>query len=194
MSTKRSKKPDKLNSIERADALDILFKNSVDLYSKRILLSDTVSEYMYDTLLKGLAVLNQAADTKEITIILNTGGGDLYQALAIYDLIKKNKYPVDIVCQGLCMSAGTLILQAARKRISDPHCQHMVHYGYEWSGGEARTARRANEHYQKLEETVCKIYANRTKQTIEKMDALLDRDTFMTAQEALDVGLIDEIA
>jgi ATP-dependent Clp protease protease subunit len=194
VSTKRSKKPDKLNTIDRADALDILLKNDIDLHGKRIFLSDTVGEYMYDNLLKGLTILNQAADTKEITVIINTGGGDLYQALAMYDLIKKNKIPVDVVCQGLCMSAGTLILQAARTRISDPHCQFMIHYGYEYSGGEARTARRFNEHYIKLEETVCELYATRMKKTYQQVDALLDRDTFMTAQEALDNGLIDEIS
>ena len=91
------------------------------------------------------------------------------------------------------MSAGTLILQAARERISDPHCQFMIHYGYEWSGGEARTARRYNEHYQRLEKTVCSLYARRAQQTFEIMDQLLDRDTFMTADEAIGYGLLDRV-
>lgn len=190
MSTKRSAEQ---NKVDRSKVLDLIVDHGIDIFNRRLYLSSDVGEQMYDQVVKGLAILNQTANTDAITIHLHTGGGDLYSAMGIYDLIKSNKIPVDIICEAACMSAGTLILQAARERISRPNTQFMVHLGYESFSGEVGTARRISEHYKTFELQFLQIYADKMETTVQKLRKLFDRDTYMTAQTALELSLIDRV-
>lgn len=187
------KSKSKTDTITRAESIELLTDHGIDLYAKRLFLIGEVNDTMYENVCRGLAVLNQAAGINRIEIVLNTCGGDSYASVAIYDAIKRNQIPVDILCQGTCMSAGTLILQAANTRRSDPHCQFMVHFGYEYFGGEVGTARRYMEHYKEFEKQICEIYIKRTGIKLPELKKLFDRDTFMPANKALEIGLIDAV-
>lgn len=192
MSTKRSKKPDSLNSITRADAIELLVTQGVDLFAAKLYLSGDVNEAMTNRCQNGLAILNQM-QPKKITIVLTTDGGCVYEAFTMHDMIKNNKYPVDIHAQGYCMSAGPVILQAGKKRTATPNTQFMLHAGQEAVAGEVGTVRIVQEHLKDMGSRMTKILSHRATRTDRQMQEIIERTTYMSAEDAHDVGLIDEV-
>lgn len=122
-----------------------------------------------------------------VNVILNTQGGCVYSALAIYDLIKARKNSV-ILCEGHVMSAGVLILQSARYRLARPSCQFLVHYGEETnnSGTEVK-------HNKRLTSFMAGLIQQRVSVTRRTLLGWLDKETYFDVEGALRVGLIDGI-
>lgn len=155
---------------------------------------------MAETAIKGLHILDTSAPSgdKPITIIMNNPGGDWYHGMAIYDAIKTCKNHVSILVYGYAMSMGSLILQASDRRVMSENSKMMIHYGYNGFDGHARTFQKVAEEGKKIDEVMENIYLERIRQkhpdfTLAKLRKMCEHDTFLTAKEALELGLIDEI-
>ncbi len=188
----RQPKLTNLNSISRSDSLELLVDYGINLQERELEITGDVNEDMYSRVARGLAVLNQL-QVPQLTMILNTCGGDLFSALGIFDLIKFNDTPVDILVKGACMSAGAVILQAGRIRGSTPHTTIMTHYGSDHIESEFKNARRYMAHREDLEVLIERIFTLRCNWTAEKYDEINSKDSYYTAADALANGMLDQI-
>src|SRR5271166_5851070 len=120
------------------DDVDKFYDYDIDIPHRTLYMGSVQADYdgseesgtdvfMAERILKGLHILNQIEG--EITIIMNNLGGDWYHGMAIYDAIKTSKNPVTIKVFGHAMSMGSIILQAAHKRVLAPNAKVMIHYG-----------------------------------------------------------------
>jgi len=171
----------------------------VDISRKVIHLVGPVDVEMTYQLIDGLTILRQysselISDTdreeysnRDITIFLNTEGGEVSQAFAMYDIIKQHDN-IDICCCGPVMSAGMVILQAARKRFALPSVELMVHYGEEYNNTASN-----NRHNYKLFKDMKRVIESRVKVKPRTVNGWFKTETFFTAKEALRYELIDGI-
>ncbi len=158
-------------------------KNSI------IYLVGDVDDEMYSNLMTGLTALEASS---EITIVLNTEGGDFYQGLAIYDAIKffaSGGVEVKIVCSGPVMSAGAVILQAATKRVAFDNSYIMIHYGVDSNSSSTDAA-----HNRELLRLMQNIIAERVSVKKRTVNSWFKGDTYFNTARALEVGLIDRLA
>lgn len=152
---------------------------------------------MAERAIKNLTIL-EGISTEPIKIIMNNIGGDEYHGFAIYDAIKACDSFITIQIFGHAMSMGSIILQAADERVMSPTSKQMIHYG-SWSvDGHAKSAQKWAEEYDKMDTWMEEMYLKRIKEknlkfTMAKLQVLLDHDTFLTAQESIDLGLADKI-
>ena len=135
------------------------------------------------------------ADT--IKILLKSGGGEVYAALAMYDMIKREPKEVDIIVYGEAASAASMIvLQAARKRIATKHARFMLHEVGHWAFGQQSTSAVQDQakEMSSLQDVVIDILAKRSKKTKAEVNKTFERkNKWMSAKEALEWGLIDAI-
>jgi ATP-dependent Clp protease protease subunit len=187
--------PAKRRSPNRPTILDpaLVAEYGIDVPTGRLFLTGDVSEAMYQRATTGLAVLNQMARCERLTICLNTLGGDVYQALAIYDLIRSNQIPVDVLIVGSCLSAGVIILQGGQRRAATPSSFLMIHDGTEEVAGEVKTVRRTIKHLDHVNEIIQNIICERVNASSDEVSRWHNRDRYFGAKEALRLGLIDWI-
>lgn len=155
----------------------------IDTKQQSLFLSGEVNIQMYKVVAQALTRLSD-----EFTIVLNTEGGDVYQALAIYDLLKFSEAKIKIVCVGPVMSAGVIILQAASERVAMPNAQIMVHYG-EDSNDSSSTAR----HNADLLKLMKKIIGDRALVKRRTINQWFVKDTYFNSLQALKAGLVDRV-
>lgn len=160
----------------------------IDKDSSTIFLVGDVDSKMYSYLVAGLNKLEQSA---KLTVVLNTYGGEVYQALAIYDSLRycvSIGCDVKIVCCGPVMSAGTLILQAATERVAMENSYLMVHYGEDSANSSSDAV-----HNKELLRLFQKILAERAKVKKRTVNSWFKTDTYFSASRALEVGLVDRL-
>lgn len=164
-------------------------QSSIDRKHGIIYLTGDVDIDMYDTLSKGLNILS-AGDFKKINIVLNTHGGELYQALAIYDLLRlqSRDHIIRVVGVGCIMSAGIIIMCAGDERVATPLAQFLIHYGQETN--DSTSLLNHNKMLFKLMKNLLKEKVTCSQKTI---TSWFNKETYMTSEEALKVGLIKEI-
>lgn len=155
---------------------------------------------MAERAIKALHILDSTAPTgdKPITIIMNNPGGDEYHGMAIYDAIKACKNHVTIVVFGMAMSMGSIILQAADKRVMSPNSRFMIHYGTWGINDHPKIVYKWAEEGKKLDSWMEQLYLEKIKQknpdfTLKKVQDMCNFDTFLNAEECLKLGFIDEI-
>lgn len=155
---------------------------------------------MAERVIKALHILDSSAPSgdKPITIIMNNIGGDEYHGFAIYDAIKACKNHVTIQVMGHAMSMGSIILQAADKRVMAPTSRQMIHYGTWGVHDHAKTAQQWAKEGAKIDSWMENMYLARIRQkrksfNLESLQKMLDHDTFLTAEESVKMGLADEI-
>lgn len=168
----------------------------VDLQKRRLtLLGDVDSDMLLKTLL-GLDALEKRSRIRGITIVLSTFGGVAYDALAIYDRIRASPCPVTIVGIGSVMSAGTIILQAGKKRLLAPNSRYMMHYGSTAiEEGRVKDAINQIEFEKEVDAVVMEnIYLRKMrKKNRTVIKKLLNSDSFMTAEKAVEYGFADAV-
>ena len=166
-----------------------LVEMGVDIENGVIPLIGEVDDTLYRYLVESLVQMTNAnLKYSEITILLNTYGGETYHAFAIYDLLRHLEMDVRIVCNGPVMSAGTIILMAGDTREMSPLSSLMVHYG--WNSQENNQDLEQNK---KIIKIMAELYGDNSfadKKTIKKW---FDHDTYFTAKQALRIGLIDKV-
>ena len=182
----------------RRDDLDRFFDYSIHIPSRTIFIGGEVEEEMAEFFLKAMHVM-LAQSSEKITIIMNSGGGDEYDGLAMYDAIACSHAPVSIVLYGSAMSMGSWIPQAADERIMSPHCTMMLHYG-SWGGYELDSRHvdaMAAENKRLtilMEETYLRrIREKQPKFAAAKLKKMLSDEAFLTAKQALELGLVDKV-
>ena len=175
-------------------------ERSYDIFSRMlkeriIFLTGPFEDGMASLICAQLLFLESENPKKEISMYINSPGGQVTSALAIYDTMQYIKSPVSTVCMGMAASAGSLILQAgeAGQRISLPNSKIMVHQPSGGARGMASDIEIQAEDMRKTKKLLNEIYVKHTGQTYETIEKTLDRDRYLTAAEAKEFGLIDHV-
>ena len=147
--------------------------------------------------IKQLFVMNNS-DTSPIDVLLNSPGGDEYYGVAIYEAIRLSKAPVHIKVIGHAMSMAAIILQAGARRIITKNSVIMLHYGtfdLHSDSKDVKSNAKENERFNRWMEEVflSKIREKKPKYTLIQVRKLLETDNYITATQALKLGLVDEI-
>jgi len=142
-----------------------------------------------------LLFLESENPKKEIAMYINSPGGIVTSGLAIYDTMQYIKSPVSTVCMGMAASMGSFLLAAGEKgsRIALPNARIMVHQPSGGFQGQASDIERHAEDIIKTKRRLNAIYAKHTGQPIEVIEQTLDRDYFMSSEEAKDFGIVDHV-
>lgn len=138
----------------------------------------------------------QAQDAeKDIYLYINSPGGSVTAGFAIYDTIQHIKPDVQTICIGMAASMGSFLLAAGAKgkRFALPNAEVMIHQPLGGAQGQATEIEIAATHILKTRAKLNKILSERTGQSIEQIEKDTDRDNFLTADEAKEYGLIDEV-
>lgn len=156
-----------------------------------------VDHAMAERFIKSMHLL-ESFSSEPITVQSNNIGGDSYHGLAIYDTIKTAASHVTMLVVGHAMSMGSVILQAADERVMCPDAAQMLHYGQLSYDGETQTVYRLASEAKRLDTLMERIYLEKIREkhpsyTIRELRKLLDRDTFLTAQKSVELGLADTV-
>ncbi len=142
-----------------------------------------------------LLFLESENPKKEISMYINSPGGVVTSGMAIYDTMQYIRSPVTTLCVGMAASMGSFILAAGAKgqRIALPNARIMVHQPSGGFRGQASDIERHAEDIIKTKKRMNELYAKHTGQPLEVIERALDRDNFMTAEEAKAFGLVDHV-
>lgn len=175
-------------------------ERSYDIYSRLlkeriIFLTGPVNDVVSSLLCAQLLFLESENPNKEISFYINSPGGVVTSGLAIYDTMQYIRSPVSTLCLGQAASMGSLLLCAGAKgkRFALPHARVMVHQPSGGAQGQATDIEIQAREILKLRGKLNKIYVEHTGQSLEAVEAKLDRDSYMTAEEAQAFGLVDEV-
>ncbi len=175
-------------------------ERAYDIYSRLlkeriIFLSGPVFDEMASLIVAQLLHLEAENPSKEISMYINSPGGVVTAGLSIYDTMQYIRPKVSTLVIGQAASMGSLLLAAGEKgmRFSLPNSRVMVHQPSGGFQGQATDIMIHAQETQKLKDRLNNIYVKHTGQPLDKVEAALERDNFMSAEEARDWGLIDEI-
>lgn len=162
-----------------------------------IFLSEPVTKEAAGIISSLLFMMNNENKEEKISIWLNTPGGDAYAFLAIYDMMQMIQAPVETVCIGMAMSAGALLMAAGSKgrRFATPNSKFMIHQMQLslMPGGTATEIAVEAENIATMNRDIVEILARHTGQTYEKVLADCEHDTYLTAKQAKEYGIVDKI-
>ena len=171
-----------------------------DLFSRLlkeriILLSDEINDAIAQLIVGQLLYLEAEDPDKDIYLYINSPGGSVTAGMAIYDTMNFIKCDVSTICMGKAASMGAFLLSsgAKGKRICLPNAEVMIHQPLGGAQGQASDIAIEAEHILRMKTNLNKILAGNTGKTIEEIETATDRNTWMTAQEAVDFGLVDLI-
>jgi ATP-dependent Clp protease, protease subunit len=165
------------------------------LKERIIFVTGPVEDHMAASICMQLLFLEAENPKKEISMYINSPGGVVTSGMAIYDTMQFIKPPVATLCIGQAASMGSLLLCAGAKdmRFALPNARIMVHQPSGGFSGQASDIERHAEDIVKMKRRLNETYVKHTGQTYEKIEHTLDRDYFMTAEQARDFGLIDKV-
>ena len=175
-------------------------ERSFDIYSRLlaeriVFLGTPIDDQIANLIIAQLLHLESEDPDKDIALYINSPGGSVYHGLAVYDTIQFIKPDVQTICVGIAMSMGALLLSggAKGKRMALPNAKILIHQVWGGFQGQATDieihARETIALKRKLEE----IMGNHTGQDLEKVSKDMERDFFMTAEEAREYGIIDTV-
>ena len=175
-------------------------ERSYDIYSRLlkeriIFLGEEVNDVSASVVVAQLLFLEADDPEKDIQLYINSPGGSVTAGMAIYDTMKYIKCDVSTVCIGMAASMGAFLLAGGTKgkRFALPNAEIMIHQPSGGAQGQATEIQIAAEHILRTKQKVNEILAANTGQDLETIKADTERDNFMSAQEAKDYGLIDEV-
>ena len=168
---------------------------SLLLMDRIIFLGTEVNDYTANVIQAQLLYLDSADSDRDISIYLNTPGGSVYAGLGIYDTMQFVKSRVSTMCTGMAASMGAVLLVAgeAGMRYALPHSRVMIHQPMGGIQGQASDIEITAKEILKLKDELYQIIANHSNQNVDKIRQDADRDFWMTANEALDYGMIDKV-
>ncbi len=193
MAVRQSVIPTVLETSSRGErAFDIY---SLLLRERIVFLGQEVDDQVANLIIAELLYLEAEDPEKDISLYINSPGGAAYAGLAIYDVIQHIGPDVSTVCVGMGMSAAAMILcgGAAGKRLALPSAKIMIHQGSAGARGAPRDMEIQLREVMATTQRMAEILAHHTGRPIDEIHRDLDRDYFMTAEEAVDYGLVDEI-
>ena len=175
-------------------------ERAYDIYSRLlkeriIFLTGAVYDQVSSLICAQLLFLESENPNKDISFYINSPGGVVSAGLAIYDTMQFIRSPVSTVCIGMAASMGSLLLTAgaAGKRYALPNARVMVHQPSGGAQGQATDIEIQEREILTLRRRLNEIYVKHTGQPVESIEAKLERDSYMSAYEALAFGLIDQV-
>ena len=175
-------------------------ERAYDIYSRLlkdriIMLGSQIDDNVANSIVSQLLFLQAQDSEKDIYLYINSPGGSVTAGFAIYDTIQHIKPDVQTICIGMAASMGSFLLAAGAKgkRFALPNAEVMIHQPLGGAQGQATEIEIAANHILKTREKLNRILSERTGQSIEKIQQDTDRDNFLTAEEAKEYGLIDEV-
>ena len=175
-------------------------ERAYDIYSRLlkdriIFIGSTIDDTVANLVIAQLLFLESEDPDKEINLYINSPGGSVYSGLAIYDTMQYIKPDVSTICVGLAASMGAVLLAAGTKgkRFALPNSRVMVHQPLGGTQGPAADIEIHAREILRIREKINTILANHTGKDVEQVARDTDRDFFMSAEQALEYGLIDGI-
>ena len=176
-------------------------ERSFDIYSRLlkdriVMVGSTIDDQVANVVVAQLLHLESDDPEQDISVYVNSPGGDVYAGLAIYDTMTLVKPDVRTICVGTAMSMGAVLLAAGTKakRSALPNAKILIHQVWTGQfGGQASDVEIRAREVIELKQRVEQILADHTGQPLDRVSDDTDRDHFMTAAEAVEYGLIDEV-
>jgi ATP-dependent Clp protease protease subunit len=175
-------------------------ERAYDIYSRLlkeriVFLGGMIDDAVANTVIAQLLFLEAQDSKKDINLYINSPGGSVTAALAIYDTMNHIKADVATICVGLAASAGAVLLAAGQKgkRFALPNSEIMIHQIMGGAEGQATEIEIEAKHILRVKEKINKILAKHTGQSLAQIEKDTDRNFFMDAEEAKKYGIIDEI-
>ena len=175
-------------------------ERSYDIYSRLledriIFLSGEIDGAVANTVVAQLIFLEAKDPSKDISLYINSPGGSVSAGLAIYDTMNYVKCDVSTICIGMAASMGAFLLSSGQKgkRYALPNSEIMIHQPLGGAQGQASDIKIAAEHILKTKHKLNSILAQNSGKPLEQVERDTDRDNYLSAQEAMDYGLIDKV-
>ncbi|MBF0709953.1 ATP-dependent Clp endopeptidase proteolytic subunit ClpP [Gemella sp. GL1.1] len=175
-------------------------ERAYDIYSRLlkdriVILGSEVNSQVANSIVSQLLFLEAQDPDKEIYFYINSPGGSVTAGFAIYDTMQHIKCDVVTICMGMAASMGAFLLAGGTvgKRYCLPHAEVMIHQPLGGAQGQATEIEIAARHILRTKARLNKILSERTGQTIKAIERDTERDNYMTAEEALAYGLVDEV-
>lgn len=175
-------------------------ERSYDIYSRLledriIMLSGEIDDNLANTIVAELIYLEGKDPDKDICLYINSPGGSVTAGLAIYDTMNYIKCDVSTICIGMAASMGAFILSsgAKGKRFALPNSEIMIHQPLGGAQGQASDIKIQADHILKIKDKLNKILAENTGKAVEEVEKDTDRDNYLSAEDALNYGIIDKI-
>ena len=175
-------------------------ERSFDIYSRLlkeriVFIGEQVEDHMANTVIAQLLFLESEDTEKPITVYINSPGGSVTAGLAIYDTMQYIKPDVATLCMGQASSMGALLLAAGAKgkRMALPNSRVMIHQPLGGVQGQATDIEIQAKEIMKIKNTIHDILVEHTGQPIEKIRIDTERDYFMSAEQAMEYGIIDRV-
>ena len=175
-------------------------ERSYDIYSRLledriIFLSGEIDDAVANTVVAQLIYLEAKDPSKDISLYINSPGGSVSAGLAIYDTMNYIKCDVSTICIGMAASMGAFLLSSGQKgkRFALPNSEIMIHQPLGGAQGQASDIKIAADHILKTRHKLNTILAQNSGKPLEVIERDTDRDNYLSAQEALEYGLIDRV-
>lgn len=175
-------------------------ERAYDIYSRLlkeriIFLGSGINDQVANAIIAQLLFLEAQSSEEEIKLYINSGGGSVSAALAIYDTMQLVKPKVSTICVGLAASAAAILLAAGAKgrRFSLPNSEVMIHQVMGQVGGQATDIDIHAKHILATKDKLNKILVKHTGQPLKKIKEDMERDYFMSAEESQKYGIIDKV-
>lgn len=175
-------------------------ERSYDIFSRLlndriVVLSDEVNDTTASIVVAQLLFLEGQDPDKDISLYINSPGGSVTAGMAIYDTMQYIKCDVSTICMGMAASMGAFLLSsgAKGKRFALPNSEIMIHQPLGGARGQATEIKIVADHILKTREKLNRILAENTGRSIEEIARDTERDNYLTAQEAMEYGLVDKV-
>ncbi|BFH10635.1 ATP-dependent Clp endopeptidase proteolytic subunit ClpP [Paenibacillus melissococcoides] len=175
-------------------------ERSYDIYSRLlkdriIFLGSQVNDMVANSIIAQMLFLQADDPDKDIHLYINSPGGSITAGMAIYDTMQHIKPDVSTICVGMAASMGAFLLNAGAKgkRFALPNSEIMIHQPLGGAEGQASDIEIRARRILKMRDKLNHILAERTGQPLERIERDTDRDYFMSAEEALEYGLVDKV-
>ena len=175
-------------------------ERSYDIYSRLledriIFLSGEIDDAVANTVVAQLIYLEAKDPSKDISLYINSPGGSVSAGLAIYDTMNYIKCDVSTICIGMAASMGAFLLSSGQKgkRYALPNSEIMIHQPLGGAQGQASDIKIAAEHILRTKQKLNAILAQNSGRPISDIERDTDRDNYLSAQQALEYGLIDRV-
>ena len=175
-------------------------ERSYDIYSRLledriVFVSGEIDDASANTVVAQLIYLEAKNPEKDICVYINSPGGSVTAGMAIYDTMKYVKCDVSTICVGLAASMGAFLLAAGTKgkRFCLPNSEVMIHQPLGGAKGQASDIEITARHIMRTKKKMIEMLSKNTGQPIKKVERDVDRDYYMTAEEAVEYGLVDKV-
>jgi ATP-dependent Clp protease protease subunit len=175
-------------------------ERSYDIYSmllkeRIIMLSDEINDVTASLVVAQMLYLESADPDKDIYLYINSPGGSITSGFAIYDTMQHVRCDVSTICVGMAASMGAFLLASGTKgkRFALPNSEIMIHQPLGGTRGQATDIKIHTEWLLKIKDKINRILSEKTGQPLEKIERDVERDFFMSAEEAKAYGIVDEV-